>query len=193
MTQDWFARVRIWCCMVVAAVFLGACATPPPIAGDGGPAFDRSGRFALSVQYFNGKQEAVQGGFAWHDAGRSLELDLANPLGNTLARVQVVPGHAILTRSNGETEQAPHADALVEKVLGSPIPVEGLRDWLQGRTGADPVANLEKNSSGQPVSFSQNGWRVQLSRYDVLGPTLLQMNRNDANRSISVRLVTDRS
>lgn len=193
MKQNWITRARLWCCAGVAALLLGACATPPPIAGDGSPAFDRSGRFALNVQYFNGKQEAVQGGFAWHDAGRMLELDLANPLGNTLARVQVVPGHATLTRSNGETERATHADALVEKVLGSPIPVEGLRDWLQGRTGADRVANLEKNSAGQPISFTQNGWRVQLSRYDGLGPTLLQMNRNDANRSIGVRLVTDPS
>ena len=133
----------------------------------------------------------MQGGFAWHDSGRELLLDLTNPLGNTLARVKVEPGTATLTRSNGSTEQAEHPDALVELVLGSPIPVAGLRDWLRGQTGSSSAAALIHNGTGQVASFDQNGWRVKLSRYDALGPTLLQLNRNDANRTISVRLVVD--
>src|SRR5690606_3888119 len=96
-----------------------------------------------------------------------------------------------LTRSNGEREQAEHPDALVELVLGSPMPVAGLRDWLRGRTGDAPVQGLEKNDSGQIAAFSQDGWRVQLSRYDNLGPRLLQLHRNDASRDISLRLVID--
>lgn len=191
MIASWLKCGRLWLCAGLICL-LTACATPQKINnGIAGPAFDRTGRFALSVNYSDGRQEAVQGGFSWHDTGRVLMLDLANPLGNTLARVQVEPGVATLTRSNGETEQAPHPDALVEQVLGSPIPVAGLRDWLQGKTGTDAVAVLEKNSSGQPASFSQNGWRVQLSRYDAQGPALLQLNRNDSNRTISVRLVVD--
>jgi outer membrane lipoprotein LolB len=170
---------------------MAGCATPSKITSrDAGPSFDRAGRFALSVSYFSGKQDAVQGGFAWHDTGDQLLLDLTNPLGNTLARVKVEPGRATLTRSDGSTEQAEHPDALVELVLGSPIPVAGLRDWLRGQTGNASVAQLVQKN-GQLASFNQNGWRVQLSRYDALGPTLLQLNRNDANRTISVRLVVD--
>src|SRR3546814_9254470 len=71
------------------------------------------------------------------DTGNALTLDLTNPLGNTLARVSVLPGLATLTRSNGEREQAAHPDALVEQVLGSPMPVAGLRDWLQGRVRSE--------------------------------------------------------
>ncbi len=192
MSFSFWARSRAWWCAGLLCLLLAACATPKRINdGRPGAAFDRTGRFALSVNYSGGKQEAVQGGFSWHDTGSMLMLDLANPLGSTLARVQVEPGLATLTRSNGATEQAGHPDALVELALGSPIPVGGLRDWLQGRTGSGRVAGLEKNAGGQPASFSQNGWRVQLSRYDAQGPTLLQMNRNDANRTISVRLVVD--
>lgn len=192
MIVSYLQRSKAWWLTGLLCLLLSACATSPQIgAGAGGSAFERAGRFALSVNNFNGKQEAVQGGFVWHDNGPTLMLDLLNPLGNTLARVQVEPRQATLTRSNGETTQAQHPDALVEQVLGSPIPVAGLRDWLRGRTGSADVSALEKNSEGQPVSFSQNGWRVQLSRYDAQGPTLLQLNRNDANRTISVRLVVN--
>lgn len=174
------------------SLLLVACATPQKITEvDTDSAFQRQGRFALSVNHAGGKQEAVQGGFAWLDTGNRLQLDLANPLGNTLARVQVQAGQAVLTRSDGSQQAAPHADALVEEVLGSPIPVAGLRDWLQGRTGTNPVSELEKNPQGQIASFSQQGWRVQLSRYDSYGPTLLQLNRHDASRDISVRLAAN--
>lgn len=170
---------------------LGACATPQKIGGSEQGTFERTGRFALTVNHAGGGQEAVQGGFAWHDTGRVLTLDLANPLGSTLARVTVEPGRATLLRSNGEREQAPDPDALVEKVLGSPMPVSGLRHWLQGRAAPGGVASAQKDGAGRLASFAQDGWRAQLSRYDALGPQLLQLNRNDAQRRISVRLVID--
>lgn len=185
-------RYRAGWCAGLMCLLLAACATPQKIGGTGAVgAFDRTGRFAISVNPSFGAPEAVQGGFAWHDEGRELTLDLANPLGSILARVQVMPGHALLTRANGTTEQAPGPDALVELVLGSPIPVAGLRDWLRGRTGSSPAAKLERNEAGQIASFEQNGWRVAMSRYDASGPRLLQLNRNEASRSISVRLAVD--
>jgi outer membrane lipoprotein LolB len=192
MMQMQLRRYRAWLGTGLAAILLAACATPQKIGRDSSDAaFERAGRFAVSVNYFGGRHEAVQGGFAWRDAGNTLTLDLANPLGNTLARVEVEPGMATLTRSNGEREQAAHPDALVEQVLGSPIPVSGLRDWLRGRAGQAGVSGLQKNEQGQIGAFSQDGWRVQLSRYDGQGPALLQMNRNESNRNISVRLVID--
>lgn len=171
------------------AVLIAGCAAPGKIAPDTDTAFQRTGRFAVTVKEFSGMQDAVQGGFAWRDTGSVLTLDLANPLGSTLARVTVQDGMALLRHANGAEEYAPDADSLVEKVLGSPVPVTGLRDWLHGRTGSSAVSGVEKDSAtGQLNGFIQDGWRVRLSRYDALGPTLLQLNRNDAQRDISVRL-----
>ncbi|NYT86885.1 outer membrane lipoprotein LolB [Pollutimonas harenae] len=188
----WLKRSRAWWCAGLLALLLTACATPQRIGmGSDTEAFDRTGRFALNVQNFGGQRDAVQGGFAWHDDGRMLILDLANPLGSILARVEVTPGKAVMTRSNGEQERAEHPDALVELVLGSPMPVAGLRDWLRGETGLDRAEEVQKNEAGQITEFRQSGWRVQLSRYDSQGPRLLQLNRNDSNRNISLRLVID--
>src|SRR3546814_673890 len=192
MMQMLLRHGRTCYCAVVASFLLAACAAPQKIGGNASEAaFERAGRFAVTVNYFGGKHEAVQGGFAWHDTGNALTLDLTNPLGNTLARVSVLPGLATLTRSNGEREQAAHPDALVEQVLGSPMPVAGLRDWLQGRVDDAGVSGLQKNDQGQIDSFSQGGWRVQLSRYDAQGPALLRMNRNDPDRTSCGRLVID--
>lgn len=188
MINSLLHRWAPWLCATLLCALLGACATPQRI-GHGAAsesAFERTGRFALSVNHQNGKQDAVQGGFAWRDAGGILQLDLVNPMGSTLARVQVVPGHATLTRSDGSQERAHDPDALVEQVLGSPIPVGGMREWLRGESrGATAV---QRDSNGQLSAFVQDGWRVQLSRYDERGPRLLQLNRHEATRDISVRL-----
>lgn len=191
MRWKWIKRQRAWWCAVCLGLLLAACATPQKIAGGATGAFDRAGRFSLNVIDNTGQPQAVQGGFAWSDDGRELQLDLANPLGSTLARVQVTPGYATLTRADGTQKQARDPDALVELVLGSPMPVAGLRDWLRGQTGRQPVQEPRKNNAGQLVHFVQNGWQVELSRYDALGPRLLQLNHNDAGRRISVRLVID--
>lgn len=185
-------RLRTVCLLLMgmALAILAGCAAPGKIIPDADTAFQRTGRFSVSVSPVTGNPEAAQGGFAWLDTGDTLTLDLANPLGSTLARVTVHDNMAILTHSNGTQEYAEHADGLVERVLGSPVPVSGLRDWLHGRTGSAPVYDLRTDSeTDQPSSFVQDGWRVSLSRYDALGPTVLQMNRNDAQRNIRVRLV----
>ena len=182
---------------VALLALLGACATAPKPevsrtdSAQEASSLSRSGRFALSVTHSSSQVEAVQGGFSWRDDGQKLMLDLSNPLGNTLARVWVLPGRAMLERTDGSQEVASHPDALVEQVLGSPVPVAGLRDWLHGRTGSSPVQNQRLDEQEKLSSFEQSGWRVTLSRYDEQGPRLLQLNRHEANRSISVRLVVD--
>jgi outer membrane lipoprotein LolB len=190
-TRSGLARLRVALGVGLLAL-LGACATPQRIAGPSdGTTFERTGRFALTVHHTAGGQEAVQGGFAWHDTGRVLTLDLANPLGSTLARVTVEPSLVVMVRSNGQREQAAHPDALVEKALGSPMPVEGLRHWLRGRSGPGGMTSVQRDAEGRLTAFVQDGWQAQLSRYDALGPQLLQLRRNDAQRRISVRLVVD--
>lgn len=199
MKADGYIVLRAGLAAGLTALLLVGCATPQRISksADFGDAslsskpFERTGRFALNVGHANGQRDALQGGFAWLDSGKRLVLDLANPLGNTLARIEVTADRAMVTRSDGSTEEAADADGLVELALGSPLPVAGLRDWLRGRTGAGKVSNIEKNDQGQLVGFSQDGWRVKLSRYDAQGPALVQLNRDDSSRNISARLVID--
>lgn len=177
---------------IAVAALLSACATTtPPVTEESevllSQAFERSGRFAVTMQEFAGERQAVQGGFTWMERQGILQIDLTNPMGTVLARVQVMPQGASLQRTDGSMEYAASPDELVAQLLGSPIPVAYLRTWLQGQTR---VA-AERDEQGRPEAFVQDGWRVRLQRYDQKGPRVLQLNRNDAQRDISVRLVID--
>lgn len=178
-----------------AACVLAGCATqaPSPTAGSQDE-LSRFGRFALKVEQFGRDPEAVQGGFTWVDTGTQLNLDLTNPFGTILARVVVNQAGSTLTRSNGEILQAATPDALVELVLGQAIPVQGLRDWLRldmTQQALSLMQQVTRDPQGRVQGFEQNGWRVQRSRFDALGPQLLVLNRNDQGKSIAIRLIID--
>jgi len=171
---------------------LSACITKPRVTDTlSTDDYQRIGRFALRSEAATGEQQAVQGGFVWRDNGQVLRLDLTNPLGTTLARVDADSDHAVLTRPDGTQTVAPDADALLADALGSRIPVAGLRDWLHGRLARRPVQDLTRDTDNRPESFRQDGWQVRLSRYDAQGPRLLRLKREQAGDAIDVRLVID--
>lgn len=174
----------------IIVLWLAACATPSQMPDSGRPdgVFERTGRFSVNSEEANGHPEAVQGGFSWSDTPQQLTLSLSNPMGTTLARVRVYGDYAVLEHSNGSHETASSADSLVLQALGVPVPVANLRYWMQGQTGSDPVSNMQLGDNSYPAQFNQNGWRVSLSRYDEQGPRLIQLNRHDHQRRISVRL-----
>ena len=173
---------------------LAGCATQTPPAPEGvsGSDFVRNGRFALRAEEPNQAPEAVQGGFAWRDANSRLTLDLSNPFGNILARVVVEPGQATLTQANGEVLRATDPDGLVQKAIGQRVPVRDLRQWLRSPLRALPtMQQIKRDDQGRIVAFEQNGWTVELTRFDAQGPRLLVLSRTEASQQIVIRLIVD--
>ncbi len=189
-----FGRLAASC---LVAATLAACSTVPtapraPATASADGTFERAGRFALNVydKSTERNRDSVQGGFTWLDTGSVLTLDLTNPLGSTLARVVVSDNQAVLTRSNGKRTVAADPDALVAEVLGSAIPVSGMRHWLKGQRNAQDGAaagvNAAKNSE-----FDEAGWHVTMSGFDSKGPTRLNFERTVSNDRVTVRVVTE--
>ncbi len=181
----------------IATVVLGlvGCSVAPPLPSVDSSVqhqdhFQRSGRFALSVEKRDGERDAVQGGFVWSEQQQQIQLDLNNPMGTVLARLVADDSGARLIYPNGNIEYAQSPDALVAQLLGYELPVSGMKDWLRGETGSSPVDGLQQEQ-GNIVYFHQDNWRVRLQRYDEQGPRLLQMNRNQASQFFSVRIVVD--
>ena len=178
---------------------LAACTTPKPLI-EPDPNLSqeqqllRDGRFALLVfdRAIDRNTDSVQGNFRWLSQRERVTLDLSSPLGQVLARVEVMPGYASMTRSNGEYLEASNPDALVAQVLGSPIPVSGLQYWIHGR--AMPNYSLEQpeyDEQQRLTRFQQAGWRVTASEYDAFGPRRLALVRQESNQRISVRISID--
>lgn len=157
-----------------------------------GGEFVRHGRFALRAEEPNQAPEAVQGGFSWRDTNGRLTLDLSNPFGNILARVLVEPGQATLTQPSGEVLRATDPDGLVQKAIGQRVPVRDLRQWLRTPLRAVPsMQQINRDDQGRIVAFEQNGWAVELTRFDAQGPRLLVLSRAEASQQIVIRLIVD--
>ncbi|MBV6272892.1 outer membrane lipoprotein LolB [Alcaligenaceae bacterium CGII-47] len=184
-------RVRRWIGLLAMVLILAACATPQRIGG-ADIAFERVGRFAVTVRAVNAPAQAAQGGFSWRDTGERLSLDLMSPVGNVLAQIQVSAQRAVLVRSDGERTSATDPDALLEQVWGHAVPVAGLRAWIQGQMqpGATPRA-IGRDPQGRIVAFKQDGWLVALSDYDARGPLRLRLSRDDTEGEVRVQLIVD--
>ena len=189
--------MRLWACARVVCglvlLALAGCTTQqsvPPLQTP--EAFARVGRFAVRVEEPLAPAQAVQGGFTWRDAQGRLELDLTNPFGNILARIEVTGKSAVLTQSNGGKLEAATPEELVKIAVGEAIPVQGLRTWLRSQTVAGPtMTQVSRDDQRRVTGFEQTGWRIELSRFDGMGPRLLILSRQDDSKKIVIRLVID--
>ncbi len=183
---------------VLTVATLAACSSLAPQQPSQGTgvnaqnAIQRTGKFALLV--FDKTQDkntdSVQGNFLWNGVGENVVLDLSSPLGQTLARVEVLPGYSKLTRSSGEVFEAPNPDALVAQVIGQEIPVSGLRYWIKGqKIPNQPLIEESHDNAGKLTSFKQAGWDVTMSDYDSIGPTKFNLIRNQTTERIKIRLI----
>ncbi|NLB31091.1 MAG: outer membrane lipoprotein LolB [Alcaligenaceae bacterium] len=180
---------------VSSVTLMSACTLTPKVDSEQLTEEVRVGRFAV-LSYDkrdNVNKDAVQGGFVWRDRGRTLDIDLTNPLGNTLARVEVSDFQSVLINSSDQRLVAVSPDDLMARVLdGRPLPVSGLRYWVRGELmPAIQAQNVERDEQGRLVSAYQHGWQINLSAYDAKGPTRLHLIRNEAVERITVRLTID--
>jgi len=157
-----------------------------------------SGRFAASVSRGE-TREAVSGRFTLAIDPARTTLDLASPLGNTLARVQTGADGTIVTAPQADgslaTWKGSSQDALAESVLGFSLPISGLADWIAGRAVPDRPARLSP-VSGRAQRIEQDGWVIVIEdRFEETGaPRRLTFDRRaDASGgpSMQLRLVLD--
>jgi outer membrane lipoprotein LolB len=156
----------------------------------------------LSVQYQqNGSNEALHGNFNWSQTPKRTVITLSSPLGQTLAVIEVTPDISTFTQSGQPRRMATDPDTLTELALGWPLPVAGMRDWLQGM--ATDINGRRFVASGQSEASStvttKDGWQIRyVSWQNGEGPsTASHPKRIDLTRKteqagdVSIRLVID--
>ncbi len=177
------------------ALVLAGCATPampPAPAPDSGAPNHWTGRFAATVTEAGdaAREERSTGRFALRALGTRTELELSTPLGQTIAELRLDAAGATLRAADGQTWQAPSAEALTEQVFGWRVPVADLPAWLAGR-----VAEPTERDGARVVAGRDGGWSV---RFDATGPGSPQRLSLDwpagagpMQRRLSLRLVVD--
>jgi outer membrane lipoprotein LolB len=130
-------------------------------------------------------------------------VTLLSPLGQTLAVIALTADSATLTQAGQPPQQASDADALAQSVLGWPLPVAGLRFWLQGM-GRDANGQAFTASPHADTFTTADGWNLKyVSWEDAAVPApatpdaLPRPRRLDLQRAtqvagnVSLRLVLD--
>lgn len=183
--------------MFGCALALAGCGTLAPPTGTVRRYHDNitvGGR--LSVRYpQDGKTQSVQGKFLWLQAGDRTDIDLASPLGQTIARISLTPAGAALEQSGKLRAEAPDAAGLTRAILGWPLPVESLRYWLQGfvRTMSGELLAVPVGDTNEQEG---DGWRVRYFGWQDLDgqacPKRIDFSRLDGEAGeVALRLVID--
>jgi outer membrane lipoprotein LolB len=173
----------------LTALAITGCATapPPPATAAAAPQVF-SGRLALTVtappaaEVAPSAARSASGLFELVGSASTGRLTLSTPLGATLAEARWSPQDARLVAAEGERHYR-NLDALTTDLVGEPLPIGALFDWLGGR----PAAGESSRSLPDTDGFEQFGWRVELGRF---ADGRLRLAR-DGRLRVELRLVID--
>ncbi len=194
---------------VALPLLLAACASLNPPAADHrrtqstaevrnfADTIDLGGR--LSVRYQSErKEEALHGSFSWAQTPAQTTVTLLSPLGQTIAIIDVTPQGATLMQGGQPARSAADVDTLTAETLGWPLPVAGLRDWLQG-FAVDAAGLPFVATPRSPDVVTRDGWRIRYAGWqgeaDASPPN--RPRRIDLARAteqagdVSIRIVID--
>lgn len=191
-----------WSASACAAVLLAGCATtaPAPLSTASVGAYreqvDLDGRLFVNFEK-DGKPDTISVKFNWQQQGERVDVSLASPLGQTVAKISVTPQSATLTQSGRAPLVAKDINGLTVEALGWALPVGGLRDWLQGYAlGADG-----KRFAASPANntvTTADGWQLTFVSWQDEAGAVPRPKRIDATRAASasasalaIRIVLD--
>ena len=179
----------------VAALLAGvlaACTTLPPAATQA-PLDTADAPFTIDGRISARRGDAgVAGHFSWtHEAGHDA-IDLATPLGQTLARLAGDAREVRVQLHDGRVESAATWSALTGEAFGVAIPVEGLASWVRGAPRAGTRYSVERDRAGRVAVLRQDGWEVVYAYVDDAArkPLRLTLSYPGAD-PIEVRVVVD--
>jgi len=180
---------------MMAAALLAGCASvgPASTATDvplvATPQFDIAGR--LSARRGS---EGAAAHFTWRHRPDGDVIDVATPMGQTLARMTGDAAGVRVERPGKPALAAANWDVLTRDVLGVPVPVEGLAVWVTGAPRTGIPFGLERDADGRPSVLRQSGWEIVYAYADGAPPAQpmrLVMRYPDPD-TIEVRIVVDR-
>ena len=182
---------------LLALACLGACSTTAPLPS--GPRHFRqdvqlSGRLSVSYRVA-GKAQSLQGKFTWLQRDQQIDIELFTPLGQTMARIAIVPGRARIEEAGGAVREASSIEQLTEQALGWALPADGLRYWLQGFV-RDAQGQLISVTPAQSGTLRSAGWKLRYAAWqadgDTARPKRIDFARDNASSELALRLVIDR-
>jgi outer membrane lipoprotein LolB len=159
-------------------------ATLPPVQ----PTFEAAGR--LSARHGS---EGLAANFQWRHASERDELELVSPLGQTIAILSGDGASVRLQAADGRVLTAGSWTALTEQGLGWPLPVDGLKFWMQGTARVGASYTTESGEDGRAKVLRQDGWTIVYQRYtETAAAGWRPSNMTLSYPDVELRLAIDR-
>ena len=137
-------------------VLWGCAALPLP--PDSVPSRDSLTDFSLESRFsLRFEEKNYSGRLSWRHVGLNNELLLSSPFGQGLAEIVSSESGARLTMSDGKLYEAKEVETLTQQVLGFPLPLVQLTDWVRGRAGA---GNVERDAFGRLQHLRHEAWKI---------------------------------
>ena len=184
------ATLAVW---VLAGVMAG-CTTLPQTSSEPATASTIDAPFSIGGRISARRGDAgVAGAFSWvHDASRDA-IDLATPLGQTLAQLEGDAQGVNVRLQDGRTETAPTWRELTERAFGVTIPVDGLSAWVRGAPRAQTRFSIERDALGRVAVLRQDGWEVVYAYADDAAQRPFRVSLSyPGAEAVEVRVVVDR-
>lgn len=192
---------------------LGACQTPAPKPQDESDSWlSDTSRFkeaeqTLAWRYtakvglvFNGKTQ--QANLTWQRSpsdtgGHNNKIRLFGPLGVGAIKLEFSDRRVLLTDNHGREYHGTNAQALLTKVVGWPLPLNALSDWLLAQPMPNKAFRYQVGELDRVSVLSQLGWRIEYHDWrDYQGRSLprkiiaKQQSTSDHKDDITVKLIT---
>ena len=154
---------------------------------------DMAGR--LSAQYeANYREQSISVNFIWSQTPDQTRISLNSPTGQTVATILINEQGAQLSQADKPTRYASDINQLSTEVLGWPLPVAGLRDWLQGYIDNAHAVALSPGTASQ--TFNVDGWALRYAswqtEHNIERPRRLDLSRQTEQAGlVSLRIVVD--
>lgn len=149
--------------------------------------FKLEGRLSVKAE-----EQNFSGGLLWDRKAGGETLLLSTPLGQGVAEIRRQENRVSLTDSEGNVHVADSGEALLQRVVGIKLPVEGLVYWLSALPRTGSPFSAEQDESGRVAVLNQDGWRIEYGRYRELDgrwlPARVFAKRDD---NLEFRLVVD--
>lgn len=144
--------------LILGVLLLGGCANLPSSPSTAPPrdallAFTLEARFSLRHQ-----DKSYSGRLSWRHDGMNNELLLSSPFGQGMAEIVTSESGARLTGSDGRVHEASDAETLTRQVLGYPLPLDQLTDWVRGWGAAAGIS--ERDALGRPLRLRHEDWLI---------------------------------
>ncbi len=172
-----------WLATSIGALFLlwlSACAELPHPVSEILPQRDTLQSFSLDARFsLRHTDQNYAGRLTWqHDetpAGSKSKdvLLIASPLGQGIAEIRSDATEVRLKTSDGKLYTAENAEDLTQQVLGYPLPLAHLAEWVRGRSVSGESLTVDAlDAFKRPLRLRQDGWRIDYE-YDNDDPQAL--------------------